>query len=159
MFSPFIPFIVLFCHAVENCNRGDLVRVDKFKASLEPFRDISEPVDRLYRLCEMLCDVASLYFEAKQASAQQEHRQQQRPCYDADVSHGQAPTTTMIGAEFQAHLGHAGNLLGIDEGILPGFGPYYPTNVESQATQAANWYLDYVNMVGWSELSPSSWPR
>lgn len=29
---------------------------------------------------------------------------------------------------------------------------------DAQASQAANWYFGYMNMMGWSEMSPSSWP-
>ncbi|KAI1772017.1 hypothetical protein F4818DRAFT_427378 [Hypoxylon cercidicola] len=160
LFSPFIPFIVLFCHAIENCHAGDLQRVEKFKTSLEPFRRVSEPVDRLYRLCEVLYNVAVLYFEAKQnhheASGQLQHH-----------SHGQGQARDApIGNDFETYLNEAG-LFPMDDAALRamglGFQPaaYEPASpgVDPQASQAASWYFGYMNMVGWSQLSPSSWPH
>ena len=160
LFSPFIPFIVLFCHAIENCHAGDLQRVEKFKTSLEPFRSVSEPVDRLYRLCEVLFNVAVLYFEAKQhqqeSSGQAQHH---------TLGHGQ-PRDNMMGSELEAYLNQAG-LLPIDDQALHAMGlglqtaSYEPASpgIDPQASQAANWYFGYMNMVGWSEFSPSSWPH
>lgn len=122
---------------------------------------MSEPVDRLYRLCEVLYNVAVLYFEAKKnqqaaSSGQLQHH-----------SHGQGQARDVpMGGEFEAYLNQAG-LLPMDDGTLHAMGlgfqsavhePATP-GVDPQASQAANWYLGYMNMVGWSEFSPSSWPR
>lgn len=158
LFSPFIPFIVLFCHAIENCNRNDLVLVQQFKLSLFPFRHISEPVDRLYHLCDMLCDVAELYFKSNQAKSHHRIYQQQRQWFDTDAQGGHADTS-LVGIDIETYLGHAGIFLGAEEGAMPGIEPACIDSMESQAMQTANWYIDFVNMVGWSELSPSNWPR
>ncbi|XXH05289.1 hypothetical protein Hte_011714 [Hypoxylon texense] len=162
LFSPFIPFIVLFCHAIENCHTGDLQRVEKFKTSLEPFRSVSEPVDRLYRLCEVLYNVAVLYFEAKQ-NQQEASGELQR--HNHGHGHGNARDNT-IGDELEMYLNQAG-LLPMDDAALRAMGlgfqsaAYEPASpgVDAQASQAANWYFGYMNMVGWSESSPSSWPH
>ncbi|KAI6089712.1 hypothetical protein F4821DRAFT_275751 [Hypoxylon rubiginosum] len=158
LFSPFIPFIVLFCHAIENCHSGDLQRVEKFKTSLEPFRSVSEPVDRLYRLCEVLYNVAVLYFEAKQN--QQDAASGELQQHHHGHGHG------TVGNELEMYLNQAG-LLPMDDAALRAMGlgfqsaAYEPGSpgVDAQASQAANWYFGYMNMVGWSESSPSSWPQ
>lgn len=108
----------------------------------------------------MLYNVAVLYFEAKQhqqdSSGQLHHH---------NNSHGQARDATM-GNDLEAYLNQVG-LLPFDDPALHAMGlglqstTYEPVSpgVDPQASQAANWYFGYMNMVGWSEFSPSSWPQ
>ncbi|TLD18503.1 hypothetical protein PspLS_10185 [Pyricularia sp. CBS 133598] len=65
LYSPFIPFIVIFCHIIETSNTDDLARLTDFVKSLEVGRDISEPVGKLHRLCSALINVATMYLETK----------------------------------------------------------------------------------------------
>ncbi|KAL5906764.1 hypothetical protein ACKVV1_011168 [Pyricularia oryzae] len=65
LYSPFIPFIVIFCHVIETSNLDDLARLTEFVKSLEVGRDISEPVGKLHRLCNALVNVATMYLETK----------------------------------------------------------------------------------------------
>lgn len=121
---------------------------------------MSEPVDGLYRLCEVLYNVAVLYFEAKQ-----NHQETSRQVQHQNQGRGQAGDAA-AGSDFEAYLNQAG-LLPMDDATLHamgfGFQSEAPdptaTGVDPQASQAADWYHGYMNMVGWSELSPSSWPR
>lgn len=167
--------------------------------SLEPFRSVSEPVDRLHRLCEVLCNVAALYFEAKQSSQQQQKavasgQRQQPQLHQSQRQQGQhhhhqqnnnggggqnyaaaaaEAATNAISNEFETYLNQAG-LPPMDfDGTLHAMGLGFQTGDhpeamgldggggggDAQASQAANWYFGYMNMMGWSELSPSSWPR
>ncbi len=72
LYSPFTPFIVIFCHVIETSNADDLQRLDQFAASLQPVLSISQAIEKLHRLCKVLYQVAALYVEAK---AQQEKDQ------------------------------------------------------------------------------------
>jgi hypothetical protein len=65
LFSLFAPFIVLFCHVIETFDTHDLRLLESFKASLEPWRGISESLDRLFRLGQMLHKIADLYVETR----------------------------------------------------------------------------------------------
>lgn len=106
--------------------------------------------------------MAVLYFEAKQGQQEASGELQQ---HNRGRSHGPARDTT-IGDELEMYLNQAG-LLPMDDTALRAMGlgfqsaAYEPASpgVDAQASQAANWYFGYMNMVGWSESSPSSWPR
>ncbi|KAK5789366.1 hypothetical protein VI817_008490 [Penicillium citrinum] len=63
--SPFIPFIVIFCHVIATSDQKDLSRLENFIASLRPLCHLSQSVDRLHSLCSVLGTVAQLYVEAK----------------------------------------------------------------------------------------------
>jgi hypothetical protein len=65
LFSPFIPFIVLFCHTIETPDTEDLRRLEEFVVSLEPACAFSEPVSNLHRLSQVLFNVAIRYTESK----------------------------------------------------------------------------------------------
>lgn len=65
LYSPFIPFIVVFCHVIETSNTDDISRLADFVRSLEVCSSLSEPVGKLHRLCNALANVASTYVETK----------------------------------------------------------------------------------------------
>lgn len=67
LYAPFIPFIVLFCLAIETSDAGDLARLSAFVSSLEPACEVSSSVRKLHRLCQVLYNVAELYVQAKAA--------------------------------------------------------------------------------------------
>ncbi|KAL4867487.1 hypothetical protein BDV12DRAFT_119962 [Aspergillus spectabilis] len=74
LYSPFVPFIVLFCHIIEVSSWVDLDRLDEFVASLEPNRSLSTAISKLHRLCQVLSNVARLYIEAKTQAQTQENQ-------------------------------------------------------------------------------------
>ncbi|KAJ5461438.1 uncharacterized protein N7458_002990 [Penicillium daleae] len=63
--SPFVPFIVIFCHVITTSDSQDLTRLEDFVASLRPLCRFSQSIDRLHNLCSVLGTVARLYVEAK----------------------------------------------------------------------------------------------
>ncbi|KIW29830.1 uncharacterized protein PV07_05617 [Cladophialophora immunda] len=89
LYSPFTPFIVLFCHVIETSSVDDLQRLEQFTASLEPALSMSRGIEKLHRLCKILSQVAALYVEAKMP--QQE---------DQDM--------TMVGNDFDMYLSQLG---------------------------------------------------
>ncbi|KAE9582028.1 hypothetical protein CGMCC3_g1959 [Colletotrichum fructicola] len=72
LLTPFTPFFVLFCHVIDTSSAEDLKRLNDFVASLRPACALSEPVEKLHQLCQMLYNVALLYVETK--SQQSEER-------------------------------------------------------------------------------------
>ncbi|KAF6810791.1 fungal specific transcription factor domain protein [Colletotrichum sojae] len=72
LLTPFTPFFVLFCHVIDSSSAEDLKRLNDFVASLRPACPLSEPVEKLHQLCQMLYNVAILYVETK--SQQSEER-------------------------------------------------------------------------------------
>ncbi|KAL4918447.1 hypothetical protein BDW62DRAFT_200827 [Aspergillus aurantiobrunneus] len=72
LYSPFVPFIVLFCHIIEVSSWMDLDRLDEFVASLKPICSLSTAIAKLHRLCQVLSNVARLYVEAKAQAQTQE---------------------------------------------------------------------------------------
>ncbi|KAL3470426.1 hypothetical protein BJX99DRAFT_49709 [Aspergillus californicus] len=72
LYSPFVPFIVLFCHIIEVSSWVDLTRLEEFVLSLEPNCSLSTAIFKLHRLCQVLSNVARLYIEAKAQAQTQE---------------------------------------------------------------------------------------
>ncbi|KAF6815489.1 fungal specific transcription factor domain-containing protein [Colletotrichum musicola] len=72
LLTPFTPFFVLFCHVIDSSSAEDLKRLNDFVASLRPACPLSESVEKLHQLCQMLYNVAILYVETK--SQQSEER-------------------------------------------------------------------------------------
>ncbi|KAJ2985072.1 hypothetical protein NUW58_g5729 [Xylaria curta] len=61
LFSPFIPFIVLFCHIVATGNTSDLARIQSFVASIREAGEKSPAVVKLHRLFDVFCSVAQRF--------------------------------------------------------------------------------------------------
>lgn len=66
LYSPFIPFIVLFCYVVEGSGE-DVQLIERFMTTLEPWRGLSAQTDKLYQLCRVLNDLARAYADARKA--------------------------------------------------------------------------------------------
>lgn len=82
LFAPFVPFIVLFCQVIETQDREDLARLQSFVASLQLEIAVTEPIDKLRRLFQVLYNVASYYVES-QTGARGEDQQQSNAEVDA----------------------------------------------------------------------------
>ena len=61
MATPFVPFFVLVCHVLQTLDRDDLGLIQQFVDSLEGLRGASKAADKLYRLFQAMCEVASVY--------------------------------------------------------------------------------------------------
>lgn len=154
LYAPFVPFIVIFCHAIETSDKEDLKRLEEFANSLQAARAVSEAVDKLHRLCRIMCDVAALCVEAKEA----EHRMA-----DANM--------TPLGNDFNMYLSQLG--------LMPPAQPSFDTGGDvaaggldsdmlrssHQAAQLGDWFEGGRYMMGLLEedLSqfqpePGVWP-
>lgn len=63
--APFVPFIVIFCQVIETRDKEDLARLQAFVASLQTEVSVTEAVDKLRRLFQVLYSVASRYIESQ----------------------------------------------------------------------------------------------
>ncbi|KAL4995082.1 hypothetical protein BDV10DRAFT_175583 [Aspergillus recurvatus] len=72
--SPFIPFIILFCHVIETSEASDLVRMRSFVESLESTSTsrAHSIYDKQHRLFKALHDVAAKYVEVKSRSGNEQ---------------------------------------------------------------------------------------
>jgi hypothetical protein len=65
LYAPFTPLIVLFCYILESGDAEDLKRLEDFISSLQPSCTVSDGIDQLCRLAQVLYNVASIYVEAQ----------------------------------------------------------------------------------------------
>lgn len=71
LYTPFIPFIVVFCHVIETTDPGtDLEQLHSFVASMEPALQLSESATRMQHLFQVLYNVALKYLEVKMSREQ-----------------------------------------------------------------------------------------
>ena len=124
--TPFAPFFVLFCHVIETSSAADLQILIEFVQSLQISRDVSEPADKLYRLCRVMGDVAMLYVEAKS--------QQQ------DLVMGE------VGNEFEMYLSQLGFMPGEDQGMMSQT-MMRPMAESDQMAHIADWFSGSQNMM------------
>ncbi|EXF81720.1 fungal specific transcription factor [Colletotrichum fioriniae PJ7] len=65
LFSPFVPFIVIFCQVIETSDTSDLARLQGFVASIQGAKEFTEASARLCRLFQVLYNVAFRYVEMR----------------------------------------------------------------------------------------------
>ncbi len=63
LYSPFLPFIVVFCHVIEVGDLDDLSRLEAFVRSLETAKQHSDATAKMYHQCKALYDAALRYVE------------------------------------------------------------------------------------------------
>jgi hypothetical protein len=59
----FVPFIVVFCHVMETRDHADLARLEAFVNSIHAATTVSEPAAKMYRLFQVLHNIATRYLE------------------------------------------------------------------------------------------------
>ncbi|UKZ47839.1 hypothetical protein TrVGV298_002071 [Trichoderma virens] len=128
LLTPFAPFFVLFCYVIETSSFTDLKVLQDFVDSLEGARGLSEPIDKLYRLCRVMCDIATLYVEAKAQQQQDENS---------------------IGDEFEMYLSQLGFIPNEDQPMANTntSDPAVPVQGNGQVAQLADWFFGSRNMI------------
>ena len=63
LYSPFLPFIVVFCHVIEVGDPDDLSRLEGFVRSLETAKQHSDATAKMHCQCKALYDAALRYVE------------------------------------------------------------------------------------------------
>lgn len=142
MIVPFAPFFVIFCHVIETLSAEDLRILDEFVASMEQLRDASETVEKLYRVFQVMRDVAVVYVETK---SEQQRDQTMIPIRD----------------EFDMYLSQLG-LMSTDDQAMVNPNTTQGPQVQHQASQMAGWFSGNRNMFGLieedlSQIDSNSW--
>ncbi|VUC31529.1 unnamed protein product [Clonostachys rosea] len=75
LFTPFIPFVVTFCHVIETEAREDLARLQAFVVSIQSASSASSPAAKLHRLSQVLCRIAQGYVESRVSTMRPSGRQ------------------------------------------------------------------------------------
>ncbi|KAF5021088.1 hypothetical protein F66182_6877 [Fusarium sp. NRRL 66182] len=128
--TPFAPFFVLFCYVIETLSSEDLRLLKQFSASIEETNDLSETMQKLSRLSQVMSNVAALYVEAK---SQQEEDQAMVP----------------IGDEFDVYLSQLGFMPVMDQSMHAAAGdPNAAFAESSQVAQMADWMSGSRNLLG-----------
>lgn len=143
LLTPFAPFFVIFCYVIETSSLDDLKLLQEFVISLDTARDASETINKLYCICQVMCDVAGLYVEAK---SQQMEDQSMAP----------------IGDEFEMYLGQLGFMPTEDQAMVHAEDGDRPHLVTGQVAQIADWFSGNRNMMGLleedlSQIDSSRW--
>lgn len=63
LYCPFVPFSILFSRAVQLLDTAELARLDRFATSLQSGTNPPEEITHPYRLYQLLCQAARLYFD------------------------------------------------------------------------------------------------
>jgi hypothetical protein len=144
LLTPFAPFFVLFCYVIETSSSEDLKLLKEFCTTLETAQGTSETTEKLWRLCQLMCNVAALYVEAK---SQQQEDQDMIP----------------IGDEFDMYLSQLGLIpteeqtaMALSDGIDDA------TSGNHQVAQMADWFSGSTNLMGLleqdlSQIGGSGW--
>ncbi|PYI07950.1 fungal-specific transcription factor domain protein [Aspergillus sclerotiicarbonarius CBS 121057] len=148
LYAPFVPFIVIFCHAIAVSSWEDLARLEDFVASLQPNCFLSEAIAKLYQLCQVLGNVARLYIEAKEQAQAKEDQDLASVGQEFDVylsALGLAPMSTDDSdgqwASAPVPSGSVpGEIRGTTEGQYTGPMP--------QTSQLGNWFSGNQHMMG-----------
>ena len=141
MLTPFAPFFVLFCFVIETSSIEDLRAIQRFTKSLLAPRQSSETIDKLYCLCQVMCDAATLYVEAR--SAQEKDQ-----------------SMISIGDEFEMYLGQLGFMPGEDQVMSNAAPGEMSLQGQGQIANMADWFSGSKNMLGLLEedLSQIDYP-
>ncbi|KAK7906485.1 hypothetical protein PG985_016222 [Apiospora marii] len=133
-YTPFIPFIVIFCHVIETTDQTDLDRLHSFVASLEPVSQLSEPAARMQRLFQVLYNVALKYVEVK-TSREQQSVGRELDTYLNALGYGPAPTYGGMGGIVTA-AANGGSYQGSSDMSDAGSGSHHAAAAAAQAAAA-----------------------
>lgn len=147
--TPFTPIFVLFCYIIETSSPPDLQLLGEFTTSLETVIDYSEVMRKLWRLCSVMAQVATLYVEAK--SQKQEDQ-----------------TMAPIGDEFDMYLSQLGFMPPDDQTAIDPMGQANgaaaAAAANAQVAQMADWFSGSRNLMGLleqdiSQIGGPQWPQ
>ncbi|KAI1808225.1 hypothetical protein F4811DRAFT_501589 [Daldinia bambusicola] len=152
LFSPFIPFIVLFCCVLETGDEGDSARMEAFVSSIETAREHSSVIAKHHVLFQGFYNVAVRYKELKSASTPvQQEQEELRLEMDSFLSElglqtqaGSATTNTTQDMALERPLGAT-----FGGGDQPDMSKGYQ-EVE-QALRLPRWYTMSQQMIGFLE--------
>ncbi|ROT38994.1 fungal-specific transcription factor domain-containing protein [Sodiomyces alkalinus F11] len=176
LFSPFIPFIVIFCQVIETLDQADLARLHQFVTSIQSAPALSEAAAKMHRLFQVLYSVALRYVEFRiatppagqlQASAEmegylaalgfpstglgdaQQHQQQQNP-------HEEQSQQTPDFGNSPFGQGVPGNVGALGEGQQRAVNPMMWMG---NGAQLEDWFYSNQQMMGLLQQSDFTFPH
>ncbi|CAI7599131.1 unnamed protein product [Penicillium viridicatum] len=131
LFTPFVPYIVIFCHTIETRNKEDLNRMYAFLKSIECACQHSNAIAKHHHLFGVLYSVALRYTElGLPSSPMAEEQLQLRSEVDAHLSAlGLQPQTTYLTAH---HTGGVDSLMSSVQPSVEAIG-------QNRAAEGNNW--------------------
>ncbi|KAJ4162932.1 hypothetical protein NW754_014353 [Fusarium falciforme] len=124
----FTPIFVLFSYVIETLSVEDL-QLHAVGASLEGCAKSSETVQKVWRLCEVLCRITRLYVDIK--TQKQENQ------------------LKVLGDRFDAYLDQLGLVSMEREGVADMGGVDLPALDDFQAADLASWIAGSQDLMGW----------
>lgn len=142
LFTPFIPFIVLFCHVIETGDLEDLSRMQTFVTSIEGSCNSSNTIAKHHRLFQVFYSVAARYTELSSPSApMQEEQIKLKNQVDAHLSAlGLYPNGSYIGGHPIPGSGPVASSDVVDIGIPAHDQPPPGQDWPQQALSLGNWF-------------------
>ena len=127
---------------LETSNLEDLGRIKNFMLSLEPWTELSEHIERLFRLCELLHKIALLCVETVQP--QNQHRPDNPQLIESThpLDQGDNAHPFQLGHSLNSNFNYN---VQMHDSRLPG--------LTSQSIGPDDWFSGYMNLVGLSEFS------
>ncbi|CAI7617849.1 unnamed protein product [Penicillium discolor] len=134
LFTPFVPFIVMFCHTIETRDKGDLDRMYAFLESIECACQHSNAIAKHHHLSGVLYSVALRYTELGLPSSRMEEEQLQlRSEVDAHLSAlGLQPHTTYLTAHHTEDV----------DSLMSSVQPSVEAIQQNRTTEGNNWAED-----------------
>ncbi|KPM36677.1 hypothetical protein AK830_g9885 [Neonectria ditissima] len=145
LLTPFTPFFVIFCYVIETSSAEDLQLLHDFTETIKEAAESSKIMEKLWRLCHVISNVAMLYVEAKA------HEQE---------DHNMIP----IGDEFDMYLSQLGFMPNEEQAAT---GPVSEANGatgSAQVAQMGDWFSGSRNLLGLleqdiSQIGGPQWPQ
>lgn len=146
LLTPFTPFFVIFCYVIETSSAEDLQLLHDFTKTIKEAAESSEVMEKLWRLCHVMSNVAMLYVEAKT------HEQEDQ-------------NMIPIGDEFDMYLSQLGFMPNEEQAAT---GPVSEANGattgSAQVAQMADWFSGSRNLLGLleqdiSQIGGPQWPQ
>jgi amidase len=142
--SPFVPFIVIFCHIIETCDKNDLDLLESVIKTLHSATDSipSSGVRKEYGLFKALYDAACSYIEARLSKTDLRFRSladvsssaaMQSPAHQQPVIF--TPTSTLQGSQTTARM----SLDEVAEWMPQSFETPDGAEVDQYGAQLGNW--------------------
>ena len=130
LFTPFVPFIVMFCHTIEKRDKGDLSRMYAFLKSIECACQHSNAIAKYHHLFGVLYSVALRYTELGLPSSRMEEEQSQLLEVDAHLSAlGLQPHTTYLTAHHTEDV----------DSLMSSVQPSVEAIEQNRTTEGNNW--------------------
>ncbi|KAF6834065.1 fungal specific transcription factor domain-containing protein [Colletotrichum plurivorum] len=153
LFAPFVPFIVIFCQAMETSDAADLARLQAFVTSIQAAKEFTDASARLHRLFQVLYNVAFRYVEMRKTSQQTEQAQasQEMDKYLAALGFpgaGGAERQPGEMATGEQMAGSGGGAIGEDGMNASGPNPLNQMMWMGNASQLEDWFYSNQQMLG-----------